>query len=254
MASSFDRCWSVHRLATDRSCLIYSSGSCDVFCQWREFYLCVQGMHWDKWRSAASSVGWNNHPGPQLSSHIERWIVRSKKNHLRQRKKAKRRMASQGGQGDGWPVNSRSFPMNPSHLPPKIPAFPGFGSAQVLESTAAGHSSVSLIHGGIHKRTPSAGYLSQVLQLDFPFQFQVCIMCLLEPSPNCWLVFHLNTSTVVQRLQLIVGFAMLRHNPLGWMKYWMCLKACSNLAPIGGLLVSLWSFWIQAMPIFPMKT
>ncbi|CAK9192682.1 unnamed protein product [Sphagnum jensenii] len=70
-------------------------------------------------------------------------------------------MASQGGQGDGWPVNNWSFPMNPSHLPPKIPAFPGFGSAQVLESTAAGHSTVSLIHGGIHKRTPSAGYLSQ---------------------------------------------------------------------------------------------
>ncbi len=93
-------------------------------------------------------------------------------------------MASQGGQGDGWPVNNWSFPMNPSHLPPKIPAFPGFGSAQVLESTAAGHSTVSLIHGGIHKCTPSAGYLSQVLQLDFPFQFQVCIMWPARTKPK----------------------------------------------------------------------
>ncbi|CAN5966284.1 unnamed protein product [Sphagnum jensenii] len=65
-------------------------------------------------------------------------------------------------QGDARAVNW-SFPMNPSHLPPKSPAFPSFGSGPVLESNnAAGRSgSIMSIRGGVHKRTPSAGYLSQ---------------------------------------------------------------------------------------------
>ncbi|CAK9857593.1 unnamed protein product [Sphagnum jensenii] len=63
-------------------------------------------------------------------------------------------MANQS-QGDGRAVNW-SFP-----LPPKSPAFPSSASGPVLESTAAGRSSVVAIHGGVHKRNPSAGYLSQ---------------------------------------------------------------------------------------------
>jgi hypothetical protein len=45
-----------------------------------------------------------------------------------------------------------------------------------------------LLHGGIHKRTPSAGYLSQVLQLDFPLQFQVCIMWPARTKPKLLIV------------------------------------------------------------------
>ncbi|CAM6020945.1 unnamed protein product [Sphagnum balticum] len=63
-------------------------------------------------------------------------------------------MANQS-QGDGRAVNW-SFP-----LPPKSPAFPSSASGPVLDSTAAGRSSVVPIHGGVHKRNPSAGYLSQ---------------------------------------------------------------------------------------------
>lgn len=78
--------------------------------------------------------------------------------------KQARKMANQS-QGDGRAVNW-SFP-----LPPKSPAFPSSASGSVLESTAAGRSSVVPIHGGVHKRNPSAGYLSQVLHFNFPSHF-----------------------------------------------------------------------------------
>ena len=53
-----------------------------------------------------------------------------------------------------------SFPMNPSHLPPKSPSFPSFGAGPV-DSSAAGRTGLP-IRSGTHKRTPSAGYLPQV--------------------------------------------------------------------------------------------
>ncbi|KAL2651178.1 hypothetical protein R1flu_019306 [Riccia fluitans] len=72
-------------------------------------------------------------------------------------------MASQAK--DGRAVNW-SFPMNPTHLPPKSPTFPGFGTS-LFESTSGAFVGVGRTSypnrggppGGGHKRTPSAGYL-----------------------------------------------------------------------------------------------
>ncbi|CAM6128956.1 unnamed protein product [Calypogeia fissa] len=63
---------------------------------------------------------------------------------------------------DGRAVNW-SFPMNPTHLPPKSPTFPGFGS--LFESSAlpfAGRSNYPSRGGPGHKRTTSTGFLPQV--------------------------------------------------------------------------------------------
>lgn len=66
------------------------------------------------------------------------------------------------GKGDGRPVNW-SHPMNNStHLPPKSPGYSMFGSGSSIFENSGGfnlHSSLPL-RGGLHKRTPSAGYLS----------------------------------------------------------------------------------------------
>ncbi|KAL3700433.1 hypothetical protein R1sor_018455 [Riccia sorocarpa] len=65
---------------------------------------------------------------------------------------------------DGRAVNW-SFPMNPTHLPPKSPTFPGFGTS-LFESTSGAFLGVGPSRyqrggpsGGGHKRTPSAGFL-----------------------------------------------------------------------------------------------
>lgn len=68
------------------------------------------------------------------------------------------------GQTEGRAVDW-SFPMNPSHLPPKSPAFPSYGAGPV-DSSTTGRTNF-LGRGGSHKRTPSAGYLSQVID-SFP--------------------------------------------------------------------------------------
>lgn len=63
---------------------------------------------------------------------------------------------------DGRAVNW-SFPMNPTHLPPKSPTFPGFGTS-LFESSSlpfVGRSNYPS-RGPGHKRTPSTGFLPQV--------------------------------------------------------------------------------------------
>ncbi len=123
MVSSFDQWWSVHRLATDRSCLIYSSGSCDVFCQWCEFYLCVQGIHWDKWRSAASSVGWNKPSwSPVIIPH---WKLDSKvKEESSQTEKENKEKNGQPRWSRGWMASEQLVipyePISPSSQDPCI--------------------------------------------------------------------------------------------------------------------------------------
>jgi hypothetical protein len=114
-------------------------------------------------------------------------------------------------QGDARAVNW-SFPMNPSHLPPKSPAFPSFGSGPVLESNnAAGRSgSIMSIRGGVHKRTPSAGYLSQVVFhiLNFPSHFQL----------NVFFYMNSGTSALLENIVTYMGSLHRCEAPFGYLQ------------------------------------
>jgi hypothetical protein len=141
--------------------------------------VCVSWMHQDKsWRAGVFLGQFNHVPASKKPQGSWSKQGRRAERHTHTRKQASKNQMANPSQGDARAVNW-SFPMNPSQLPPKSPAFPSFGSGPVLESNnAAGRSgSIMSIRGGVHKRTPSAGYLSQVVFhiLNFPSHFQLNI-------------------------------------------------------------------------------